>query len=271
VEVDAAAVQAGELADTQAGAEQGDDVVPPKQRETGQQLAGFLGGEGAALAGPQDQVRVGATLGTGTLRTGLVSIAPSSRANWKIRRVNERHWPRVAGPTLAARSRCQRRTSAGPMRSMGRSPNQGRTCSRSRLSAMARVLGLRSRSVAYSSHHSSAHRLNGSRPRRRPCQAPRRSSGASRRPGRGPHRRSQRSWRLGSRRPAARRPDSGSSVCAKSPSPFSASAPRAGATGDRWAAGEAVAAHERAAGRRSWQDLTPETAGNGCGRSRWRT
>jgi hypothetical protein len=51
VEVDAAAVQAGELADTQAGAEQGDDVVPPKQRETGQQLAGFLGGEGAALAG----------------------------------------------------------------------------------------------------------------------------------------------------------------------------------------------------------------------------
>jgi hypothetical protein len=54
VEVDAAAVQAGELADAQAGAEQGGDVVPPEQRETCQQLAGFLGGEGAAVAGPQD-------------------------------------------------------------------------------------------------------------------------------------------------------------------------------------------------------------------------
>ena len=58
-------------------------------------------------------------LGAGTLRTGLLSIAPSSTANWKIRRVSERHWPTVAGPTLAARSRCQRRTSAGPMRSIG--------------------------------------------------------------------------------------------------------------------------------------------------------
>jgi hypothetical protein len=36
VEVDAAAVQAGELADAQAGAEQGDDVIPPEQRETGE-------------------------------------------------------------------------------------------------------------------------------------------------------------------------------------------------------------------------------------------
>jgi hypothetical protein len=34
-EVDAAAVQAGELADAQAGAEQGDDVIPPEQREAG--------------------------------------------------------------------------------------------------------------------------------------------------------------------------------------------------------------------------------------------
>src|SRR5512132_987595 len=62
-EVDAAAVQAGEFADVQAGAEQGGDVVPPEQRETGQQLAGFLGGEGATFAGSQNKVRVGAARG----------------------------------------------------------------------------------------------------------------------------------------------------------------------------------------------------------------
>jgi hypothetical protein len=67
VEVDPAAVQAGELADAQPGAEQGDDVVPPEQGEAGQQLAGFLGGEGAAFAGSQDQIRVGAALGGGDL------------------------------------------------------------------------------------------------------------------------------------------------------------------------------------------------------------
>jgi hypothetical protein len=42
-------------------------VVPPEQRETRQQLAGFLGSEGAAFAGSQDQVRVGAALGGGDL------------------------------------------------------------------------------------------------------------------------------------------------------------------------------------------------------------
>jgi hypothetical protein len=42
-------------------------VVPPERRKAGQQLAGFLGGEGAALAGPQDQVGVGAALGGGHL------------------------------------------------------------------------------------------------------------------------------------------------------------------------------------------------------------
>jgi hypothetical protein len=36
VEVDAAAVQAGELANAQAGTNEGDDVVPPEQREAGQ-------------------------------------------------------------------------------------------------------------------------------------------------------------------------------------------------------------------------------------------
>ena len=42
-------------------------MIPPEQWETGQQLAGFLGGEGAACAGSQDQVGVGAALGGGDL------------------------------------------------------------------------------------------------------------------------------------------------------------------------------------------------------------
>jgi hypothetical protein len=67
VEVDTAAVEAGEFADAQAGAEQGDDVVPPEQGETRQQLPGFLGGEGPACAGSQDQVGVGAARGGGDL------------------------------------------------------------------------------------------------------------------------------------------------------------------------------------------------------------
>jgi hypothetical protein len=67
VEVDAAAVQAGELADAQAGAEQGDDVIPPEQRETGQQLAGLLRAKGAALAGPQDQIGISPAPGGGNL------------------------------------------------------------------------------------------------------------------------------------------------------------------------------------------------------------
>jgi hypothetical protein len=42
-------------------------------------------------------------LGGGTFRTGLASIAPSSMANWKIRRARDRHWARVAGPTVRSR------------------------------------------------------------------------------------------------------------------------------------------------------------------------
>jgi hypothetical protein len=114
-------------------------------------------------------------LGGGTLRTGLVSIAPSSMANWKIRSANDRQWATVDGPTFRARCACQRRTSAGVILSIGRSANQGRTCSRSQLSALASVVGLGS-SAAHVSHHSAAQALNDSRPRWRPRQVPRRIS-----------------------------------------------------------------------------------------------
>ena len=114
-------------------------------------------------------------LGGGTLRTGLASIAPSSMANWKMRSARDRHWARVAGPTLRSRWACQRRTSAGVILSIGRSANQGRRCSRSRLSALASEVGLGS-SAAQVSHHSVAQALNDSRPRWRPRQVPRRIS-----------------------------------------------------------------------------------------------
>jgi hypothetical protein len=42
VEVNAAAAQPGQLAEAQAGAEQAGDVVPPEQREAGQQPPGLL-------------------------------------------------------------------------------------------------------------------------------------------------------------------------------------------------------------------------------------
>ena len=65
--------------------------------------------------------------GEGTLRTGLLSMAPSSTANCRIRSTSDRHCMRVAWPVLAARWACQRRRSAGPIRLIGFSPNQGRT------------------------------------------------------------------------------------------------------------------------------------------------
>ena len=45
------------------------------------------------------QDRLGAWAGP-TLRTGLVSIAPSSMANWKIRMASDWQWAVVEGPTF---------------------------------------------------------------------------------------------------------------------------------------------------------------------------
>src|SRR4029453_14854786 len=174
-EVDPAPAQPGQLAKAQAGAEQGRQGGPPKQRGPGQQPPGLLRGEGPTLGRTEDLLRVNPALGRGTLWTGLASIAPSSVANWKIRSARDRHWARVAGPTLRSRWACQRRTSAGVILSIGRSANQGRTCSRSRLSALTSEVGLGS-SATQVSHHSVAQALNDSRRRWRPRQVPRRIS-----------------------------------------------------------------------------------------------
>jgi hypothetical protein len=54
VEVDPAPAQPGQLAKAKAGAKQGEHVVPPEQREAGQEPPGLLGGEGAALCLTED-------------------------------------------------------------------------------------------------------------------------------------------------------------------------------------------------------------------------
>jgi hypothetical protein len=54
VEVDPAPAQPGQLAKAQAGAEQREHVVPPEQREPGQQPPGLLGGEGTPLGFSED-------------------------------------------------------------------------------------------------------------------------------------------------------------------------------------------------------------------------
>src|SRR4029450_10085957 len=159
----------------QAGAEQGRQVVPPEQREPGQQPPGLLRGEGPTLGRTEELLRGNPARGRGPLWTGLASIAPSSVANWKIRSARDRHWARVAGPTLRSRWACQRRTSAGVILSIGRSANQGRRCSRSRLSAPASEGG-GGWGAPQVSHHSVAQALNDSRPRWRPRQVPRRIS-----------------------------------------------------------------------------------------------
>src|SRR4029453_2573069 len=102
-EVDPAPAQPGQLTKAQAGAEQGRQVVPPEQREPGQQPPGLLRGRARRLASPKTSSGSTRRLGGSTLWTGLASIAPSSVANWKIRSARDRHWARVAGPTLRSR------------------------------------------------------------------------------------------------------------------------------------------------------------------------
>jgi hypothetical protein len=61
--VDATAAQPRQLPEAQPSAEQGGDVVPPEQRETGQQPAGLLRGERAAPHGAEHLLGVGAASG----------------------------------------------------------------------------------------------------------------------------------------------------------------------------------------------------------------
>ena len=63
VEVDPAPAQPSQLAKAQASAEQGEHMVPPEQRETGQQPPGLLRSEGAPLDLTEDLLRIGPALG----------------------------------------------------------------------------------------------------------------------------------------------------------------------------------------------------------------
>ena len=69
--MDAAAAQPGQLPEPQPGAEQAQHVVPPEQRELGQQATGLLGGEGPALGLVQDLFGIGAPSGRGHLAHGI--------------------------------------------------------------------------------------------------------------------------------------------------------------------------------------------------------
>ena len=174
--MDPAAAQPGQLAEAQAGAEQGEHVIPPEQREAGR-----------AAGRPPRGCRRGAwpPQGPARDRPGAWAAAPCA-PGWRRWRLRPRRTggcgagssgrPSGSRGRRAGELACQRRTSAGLICSMGRSPNQGRTWRRSRLSVAASVVGLRMGSAAHTSHHSSAQWLNGSRPRRRPRQVPRRIS-----------------------------------------------------------------------------------------------
>ena len=125
-------------------------MVPPEQREAGQQPAGFLGGEGPPLGLPRGPARgrpgawAAAPCGPGWL-----SMAPSSSANWRMRRARiERQAIRLSWPSLPA-------SWALPAADVGRADRarwgghrtRAARGSRSRLSVAARVVGLRSGSV----------------------------------------------------------------------------------------------------------------------------
>jgi hypothetical protein len=58
VEVDSTKAQAGELSEAESGAEQAQHVVPPEQREPGQQPAGLLGRQRAAFGVGEDAVGI---------------------------------------------------------------------------------------------------------------------------------------------------------------------------------------------------------------------
>jgi hypothetical protein len=61
--VDPAAAQSRELAEPQAGAKQGEGVVPAEQGEAGEQVAGFLRSKGSAPGLAEHLVGVGSALG----------------------------------------------------------------------------------------------------------------------------------------------------------------------------------------------------------------
>jgi hypothetical protein len=69
--VDAAAAQPGQLPEPQPGAEQAQHVVPPEQRELGQQPTGLLGGQGPTLDLVEDLFGIGVPSRRGHLADGI--------------------------------------------------------------------------------------------------------------------------------------------------------------------------------------------------------
>ena len=220
-------VQACELADAQPVPSRV-MTFPPEQR-TGQQWPASLGEARACrVAGRSGSAR---RLGAGTQnRVG---------ARWRLRRPEledpqsgERHWPRVAGPTWqpgrAASGGCRQGRCA---RSGGHRSRAARVAER--LSVMARCwdYGRGRWSTAPTTHRPSGRTTID--PGGGPASPRGATPGASRRPGRGPRRRSPRSgpWR---RRPAATRPGSGGRACARSPTP---SGPPVAECEQRWTGG----------------------------------
>jgi hypothetical protein len=67
IKVDPTRAQAGELPESEPGAEQTQHVVPPEQRETSKQSAGLLGGEGATLGVGEHLLGIHPTLWGGDL------------------------------------------------------------------------------------------------------------------------------------------------------------------------------------------------------------
>jgi hypothetical protein len=76
VQVDAAAAQPGQLPEPQPSAQEAEHVVPPEQRELGQQPPGLLGGEGPALGLVQDLFGIGTPSRRGNLAHGIAVDGP---------------------------------------------------------------------------------------------------------------------------------------------------------------------------------------------------
>jgi hypothetical protein len=53
IEMDPAAAESGQFPEAQAGAQEGEDMVPPGRGDAAEQLAGFFGSVGAPLGFPE--------------------------------------------------------------------------------------------------------------------------------------------------------------------------------------------------------------------------
>ena len=166
----------GQLAKAQPGAEQGQHVVPPEQRETGQQPPGLLRSQGASLGLTEDLLGIDPAPGWRHLadRVGVDrSLVHGELEDPQCQR------PAV-GPPLTARPPAPVVLASGARRPGSSCRSAGRRTVGAHAAAASfrrwqACLGLGS-SAAHVSHHSAAQALNDSRPRWRPRQVPRRIS-----------------------------------------------------------------------------------------------